>query len=287
MLTTCATLRAHLCDELLPLWERHGLDRAQGGYWSRLGRDLRPLPDGHKRLLVHARQVFAFTRGAELGAGPWARAAATHGLEFMVERFWDTRHGGWYTTTDDAGRPLDRRKDLYGHAFAVFALAHHYLFGRHKPGRTNIWEMFEKVRPMLPDDAENRGIGTPDQLRAHLQGFADAGVDQVVFIQQGGNNRHEDICSSLELFASRVQPGFKERHAASQAKKRAELAPYVEKAMATIPPLGESAPIEPVESYPVLMSRLGVDISQLPQQRNMGPAVQQIQQAMAGGRPTA
>ena len=32
----------------------------------------------------------------------------------------------------------------------------------------------------------------------------DAGVDQVVFIQQAGANRHEDIMESLELFAERV-----------------------------------------------------------------------------------
>jgi mannose-6-phosphate isomerase len=124
--TTRASLRAHLCDELLPLWERHGLDRTRGGYWSRLGPDLRPLPDGHKRLLVHARQIYAFSRVTELGAGSWARDAAAHGHAFLVERFRDTRHGGWFTTTDDAGAPLDRRKDLYGHAFVIFALAHHF-----------------------------------------------------------------------------------------------------------------------------------------------------------------
>jgi hypothetical protein len=130
------------------------------------------------------------------------------------------------------------------------------------------------------------GIGNPDEVRANLQTFEDVGVDQVIFIQQGGKNRHEDICSSLELFASRVQPGFKERHDARARAKAEALAPYVEQAMAKIPPL-ESVGAEPVESYPVLMSRLGVDISQLPQQRNMGPAVQQIQQALAGSRPTA
>ncbi len=120
------TLRAHLVDELLPLWERHGLDRNRGGYWNRLGPDLAPLPDGHKRLLVHARQIFAFTRASELGAGAWARNAVAHGLEFLHARFWDPRFGGWFTTTDEAGAPLDRRKDLYGHAFAIFALAEHH-----------------------------------------------------------------------------------------------------------------------------------------------------------------
>src|SRR5574338_501149 len=114
-----APLRAHLVDELLPLWARHGLDRANGGYFGRLGPGRRPVPDGFKRLLVHTRQLHAFSRAVELGAGEWAGAAVAHGLAFL-ERFWDTRHGGWFHTTTERGEPLDRRKDLYGHAFAIF-----------------------------------------------------------------------------------------------------------------------------------------------------------------------
>ena len=123
-------LREHLVAELLPLWERHGLDRVRGGFWNRIGPDLEPLPDGHTRLLVHARQIFSFTLGVELGAGDRARAAVAHGLEFMCERFWDARSGGWFRTTDDDGHPLDRHKYLYDQAFAIFALAHHHrVFG--------------------------------------------------------------------------------------------------------------------------------------------------------------
>ncbi|HME70072.1 MAG TPA: LLM class flavin-dependent oxidoreductase [Myxococcota bacterium] len=125
-----------------------------------------------------------------------------------------------------------KRRGLDGFRFFGFALAHHYLFGRHKPGRTNVWETFEKVRGMLPDDAENRGIGTPAQLRTHLRAFADAGVDQVVFIQQGGKNRHEDICESLELFAREVMPEFKEGEDERVARKREALAPHLDAAMA-------------------------------------------------------
>jgi len=53
----------------------------------------------------------------------------------------------------------------------------------------------------------------------------------VVFIQQGGKNRHEHICESLELFAARVMPEFQEHEAARQAKKMEELAPVLEAAM--------------------------------------------------------
>jgi hypothetical protein len=118
-----------------------------------------------------------------------------------------------------------------GFRFFGFALGHHYLFGKHKPGRTNIWQAFEQARSSIPEEGGNRGIGTPDQLRDHLQGFADAGVDQVIFIQQGGQNRHQHICESLELFAEKVMPVFKNGEEERERKKQAELAPYIAKAL--------------------------------------------------------
>jgi alkanesulfonate monooxygenase SsuD/methylene tetrahydromethanopterin reductase-like flavin-dependent oxidoreductase (luciferase family) len=124
-----------------------------------------------------------------------------------------------------------KRRGMDGFRFFGFALGHHYLFGSHKPGRTNIWEAFEQARDNIPEEGGNRGIGTPDELREHLQGFADAGVDQVVFIQQGGRNRHDHICASLELFADKVMPTFKEGEEEREAKKQAELAPYIEAAL--------------------------------------------------------
>jgi alkanesulfonate monooxygenase SsuD/methylene tetrahydromethanopterin reductase-like flavin-dependent oxidoreductase (luciferase family) len=169
---------------------------------------------------------------------------------------------------------------LEGFKFFGYALAHYYITGTHVPARTNIWENFKKAPPFPPAPAG--GIGNPDEVRATMQTFEDVGVDQVIFIQQGGNNRHDDICSSLELFADRVMPDFKTRHDARERRKAEELAPYVEKAMARIPPLDQAAEVEPIESYPVLMSRLGVDITQLPKKRRMGPALDEIDRSVSG-----
>jgi len=69
-------------------------------------------------------------------------------------------------------------------------------------------------------------------LRTHLRHFEESGVDQAVFIQQGGRNQHRHICESLELFAKDVMPEFKAREIERAKRKEAELAPYVEKAMA-------------------------------------------------------
>jgi alkanesulfonate monooxygenase SsuD/methylene tetrahydromethanopterin reductase-like flavin-dependent oxidoreductase (luciferase family) len=124
-----------------------------------------------------------------------------------------------------------KRRGLDGFRFFGFALGHFYVFGNHKPGRTDIWQRYMAVRDSLPDDGEHHGVGTPDQMREHLRGFQEAGVDQVVFIQQGGNNRHEHICESLELFASDVMPEFKEREEEREREKLERLAPAMERAM--------------------------------------------------------
>ncbi len=63
-----------------------------------------------------------------------------------------------------------------------------------------------------------------------LKLFQDA-LDQVSFVQQGGRNKHEDICTSLEMFAREVMPEFKEHETECQKRKAEELAPYIEKAM--------------------------------------------------------
>ena len=125
------------------------------------------------------------------------------------------------------------RRGIDGFRFFQFALGHHYAFGKHTPGRTNIWKKFEAVRAELDLDVLGGGtgcIGTPAQLRESLQKFQAAGVDQTVFIQQGGKNRHEHICESLELFAREVMPEFKGHEARRLARKTEELAPYVEAA---------------------------------------------------------
>ncbi|MBX3509422.1 LLM class flavin-dependent oxidoreductase [Parvibaculum sp.] len=108
------------------------------------------------------------------------------------------------------------------------------------PGRTDIWGDYIKARGNRTQeviDAAKRaeaiatGIGTPDDMRAHLRAFRNAGVDQVIFMQQAGRNKHEHICESLELFAREVMPEFKAEAAAREAKKQAELAPYIEAAL--------------------------------------------------------
>ncbi len=109
------------------------------------------------------------------------------------------------------------------------------------PGRTQLWKEFQQLRGNRTEEVieESRGvgynaagIGTPDDMCAHLTGFRDAGVDQIIFMQQSGRNRHEHICESLQLFADEVREPFAAECESRERAKAKELSPYIEAALA-------------------------------------------------------
>lgn len=125
-----------------------------------------------------------------------------------------------------------RSRFLEGFRFFQFALGWHYGFGVHSPGQTDIWAEFQRAQQaqdQVAGPAEG-GINNVAGAREHLRKFEACGVDQVAFIQQSGNNKHEHICEALDLFAREVMPEFQAREQERQARKAAELAPYVEAA---------------------------------------------------------
>lgn len=130
---------------------------------------------------------------------------------------------------EDAAVARERFRE--GFRFFQFAVGWHYGFGDHRPGRTSLWERFQTALPHMPADAPSEGgISDPAGLRDHLRLFQEAGVDQVAFVQQAGRTKHEHIAEAIELFATQVMVEFQAGEADRQARKAAELAPYIEAA---------------------------------------------------------
>ncbi|WP_176590601.1 MULTISPECIES: LLM class flavin-dependent oxidoreductase [Sphingobium] len=124
------------------------------------------------------------------------------------------------------------RRGLDHFRFFGFSSGHYYIFGEHKPGRSDIAGRFNEELEKLPKDADTYGIGTPEDLRDHVRKLQEIGVDQVIFLQQSGRLSNEHITESMELFAQDVMPEFAAEADARDAKKQAELAPYIEAALA-------------------------------------------------------
>ena len=107
---------------LLPLCRDRFADPVHGGFHERLDAALAPVATGRKRLMVQARQLYLLSHAALLGDRSGERAAEG-GYDFLRSAYHDQRQGGWHFAATPAGGVLDPGKDLYGHAFLLFALA--------------------------------------------------------------------------------------------------------------------------------------------------------------------
>ena len=135
------------------------------------------------------------------------------------------------------------------------------------PGRTRLFPEFlekrgDKTDRLIAASAAHNagqaaGIGTPDDMRGHLRGFQEAGVDQIIFLQQAGRNRHDHICEALELFAAEVMPEFRQQAASREAAKAAELAPFIERALA------RKARMRPLADHEIPVVRASVQQAQI------------------------
>jgi alkanesulfonate monooxygenase SsuD/methylene tetrahydromethanopterin reductase-like flavin-dependent oxidoreductase (luciferase family) len=147
------------------------------------------------------------------------------------------------------------RRGAEGSNFFGYSLGHFYVFGEHRPGKTDVWSEYidrraaqgydpDVIAAALKSEALGakqaagdgtglRGsVGTPAQVREYLRRFEEAGVDQVIFVLQAGRNEHDHIMESIEIFGTEILPEFIERDEAQVAAKARRLAPAIDAAMA-------------------------------------------------------
>jgi len=228
--------------------------------------------------------------------------AAQHGIGALAFAFFDpeeARHWveDYYATFEAEGVPIGDavnanlatvttffchqdeseaiRRGSEGVNFLGFSLGHYYVFGRHVPNATDLWDEYQRRRAEVgydptalkaaADDTHRLGaqavregvsglrgaIGTPKQVREYFRRYEQCGVDQVILASTAGKNRHEHIMESLELFGTEVLPEFKEREEKAATRKAQQLAPVIEKVMAR-KPATDHPPIPPDYAIPAI-----------------------------------
>lgn len=132
-------------DALLSHWRSHA-PRPDGSFHVRFDRAWKALPQPEIELTGQARLVYAFAAGHEFIPEAGHLAVARRGADFLIERFRDPLHGGFFHTVAAEGGPRAMVKRAYGHAFALLALAEVYRVGgneRYRDAAQQVWRDIE------------------------------------------------------------------------------------------------------------------------------------------------
>ena len=113
-----------LRNRALPLWAQNGFDAETGLFHESLGLDGAPNVTASRRLMVQARQISVYAAAHLAGRFPEGAELALRAMRRTITAYFGADGApGWIFSVSPDGRPADRKRDLYAHAFALFALA--------------------------------------------------------------------------------------------------------------------------------------------------------------------
>ncbi|PVY21449.1 mannose-6-phosphate isomerase [Paraburkholderia silvatlantica] len=112
-----SALKVHYAEKVLPMWRAAGFNVELGlAYEAVSSQTTEPLAPTRYRAMACARQLFVFALAGKLDHAKLL-------FNSLKIRFQDKEHGGWFFSVDARGHTGERKKDLYTHAFIVFAAA--------------------------------------------------------------------------------------------------------------------------------------------------------------------
>ncbi|WP_310552096.1 AGE family epimerase/isomerase [Paenibacillus glufosinatiresistens] len=116
-------LHHELKDNILDFWIRHTLDDARGGFVGEIDSRMNVNPSAEKSLVLNARILWTFSSAYRLYGDPAYLKMADRALDYLRQHFIDSEYGGLYWMVDADGNPSQTKKQVYGQAFAVYALS--------------------------------------------------------------------------------------------------------------------------------------------------------------------
>jgi mannobiose 2-epimerase len=127
-------IEADLRQNILPFWINRVVDRAGHTFHGSLTNDLVPDRTVERGVLLTTRILWTYAAAHRRYHDPACLAMADHACADLFARFHDAKHGGFYWSIAADGVVLRDRKQIYGQAFAIYALSeYHAATGRPEP----------------------------------------------------------------------------------------------------------------------------------------------------------
>lgn len=142
-----------LREDILPFWAARAVDREQGGFFGAVAIDGRADSDASKGGVLNARILWTYSAALRRWQEPLYREMADRAFDYLLACFWDTEHSGLFWELDHQGGVLQDRKQIYGQAFGIYALAEHSRATGNAEALDRAIRLFEDIEAHAVDPA--------------------------------------------------------------------------------------------------------------------------------------
>jgi mannobiose 2-epimerase len=119
-------VEADLRGNILPFWIAQAVNRPAGTFHGALTNALVVDPAAERGALLSSRILWTYARAFRQYGDAGYRQMADLAYADLMARYHDAPHDGFFWSIDAAGGVLRDRKQVYGQAFAIYALSEHH-----------------------------------------------------------------------------------------------------------------------------------------------------------------
>ena len=119
-------VEADLRGNILPFWIKHVVDHAAGTFHGELSPDLVPAPGVERGALLTSRILWTYAAAYARYGDRDYREMADLAYRDLLARHEDGSHGGFFWSIAPDGAVRRDRKQVYGQAFAIYALSEYH-----------------------------------------------------------------------------------------------------------------------------------------------------------------
>lgn len=149
------SLSDNLKNNILPFWTKYTVDNKYGGYIGHIYNDNTPKYDAGKSIILNTRLLWTFSASTLFLHDNTCFAYADIAYNYLVKNFFDKTYGGVFWELDYTGKPVNKRKQVYAQAFAIYALSEFYKVNKNTEVLNHTIMLFNLIEKYSYDKEED------------------------------------------------------------------------------------------------------------------------------------